>query len=457
MNLPAFSGKRGVDIPRESAYDHVFGFTIFNDVSARDFQMREQAGQLGPAKGKDFDTGNVLGPWIVTLDEIGDPHNLTMVARVNGEEWSRGNSGGMYHRFDAIIAHLSMDQTIHPGEVIGSGTAATGSGLEHGQVPSPGIHRRVGNRKNRNAQKSIRGVKEGQHDPGQCRRCTHPFLAAFQGLVDTALDPHMTILLKDHLPDDLWPWSAAAGVDKIVVVEAAETVEETDFVLGLAQKYPLIAGVVGWIDLASPDVAAVLRSLKSNPLYKGVRPCHDDNKTIQWMKDPANDVGFRALVDLNLSFDALVQEFSELPCIISVAERFPDLSIILDHLGKPNIANNIFPSWAADIDRLAKHLNVVCKFSGILNQAKAGWTLKGIRPYTDHVVNCFRAERLLCGQRLAARPLDRRVQCRMASGARLTGTPSGSRTRNDFRGERDSHLSALREERCQVFFFWDLP
>jgi len=138
LELACVLGKRGVDIPRESAYDYIFGFTIFNDVSARDFQMREQAGQLGPAKGKDFDTGNVFGPWIVTLDEIGDPHNLTMVARVDGEEWSRGNSGGMYHRFDAIIAHLSMNQTIHPGEIVGSGTAATGSGLEQGRFPPMG-------------------------------------------------------------------------------------------------------------------------------------------------------------------------------------------------------------------------------------------------------------------------------------------------------------------------------
>jgi L-fuconolactonase len=213
----------------------------------------------------------------------------------------------------------------------------------------------------------------------------------------TALEPHMTILLKDHLPDDLAPLLKAAGVDQIVVVEAAETVEETHFVLGLAQKYPFIAGVVGWIDLASPDVEKVLRSLQNNPLYKGVRPCHDDNKKIQWMKDPANDIGFQALIDLNLSFDALIQDFNELPCVISVAERFPNLRIILDHLGKPDIANNIFSSWASDIERLAKHPNVVCKFSGILNQAKAGWTLKGLRPYADHALSCFGADRLLWG------------------------------------------------------------
>jgi L-fuconolactonase len=213
----------------------------------------------------------------------------------------------------------------------------------------------------------------------------------------TALEPHMTILLKDHLPGDLAPWLKAAGVDQIVVVEAAETVEETHFVLGLARQYPFIAGVVGWIDLASPDVKRVMASLKNNRLYKGVRPCHDDNKTIQWMQDAANDIGFKALIDLNLSFDALIQDFRELPCVISVAERFPDLPIILDHCGKPDIANNIFAGWAADIDRLAIHPNVVCKFSGLLNQAKAGWSLEGLRPYADHVLKCFGPQRLMWG------------------------------------------------------------
>ena len=138
LELACIIGTRGVDIPRDEALGHVFGYTIFNDVSARDAQMREMAGQLGPAKGKDFDTGNVLGPWIVTADEIGDPHDLTMVARVNGEEWSRGTSATMHHRFEDVIAFVSQSETLHPGEVLGSGTVGTGCGLELGRFLSPG-------------------------------------------------------------------------------------------------------------------------------------------------------------------------------------------------------------------------------------------------------------------------------------------------------------------------------
>jgi 2-keto-4-pentenoate hydratase/2-oxohepta-3-ene-1,7-dioic acid hydratase in catechol pathway len=138
LELACIIGTGGVDIPRDEALGHVFGYTIFNDVSARDAQMREMAGQLGPAKGKDFDTGNVLGPWIVTADEIGDPHDLTMVARVNGEEWSRGTSAAMHHRFEDVIAFVSQSETLHPGEVLGSGTVGTGCGLELGRYLADG-------------------------------------------------------------------------------------------------------------------------------------------------------------------------------------------------------------------------------------------------------------------------------------------------------------------------------
>lgn len=137
LEFAAVIGKQGVDIPRERGREHIFGYTIFNDVSARDYQMKEMSGSLGPAKGKDFDTGNILGPCLVTADEI-DPYALTMVARVNGEEWSRGSSSTMKHRFEDCIAHVSQCETLYPGEVLCSGTVGGGSGIELGRMLSPG-------------------------------------------------------------------------------------------------------------------------------------------------------------------------------------------------------------------------------------------------------------------------------------------------------------------------------
>ncbi len=133
LELAIVVGKTGKDISKEAAPAHIFGYTILNDVSARDAQMREMPGQLGPCKGKDFDTGNILGPYILTADEVAHPVALNMEARVNGERWGGGNSRQMQHSFADILAHISSSETVYAGEVIGSGTVGTGCGLEIGK------------------------------------------------------------------------------------------------------------------------------------------------------------------------------------------------------------------------------------------------------------------------------------------------------------------------------------
>ena len=119
------------NVTASNAREHIFGFTIFNDFSARDTQCADISGWLGPAKSKSFKGGNVLGPWIVTLDEIGDPYNLHMVARVNGETRCSNTSQNMLFSFEEMLAYISTDEKIMPGEVIGSGTVGNGCGLEH--------------------------------------------------------------------------------------------------------------------------------------------------------------------------------------------------------------------------------------------------------------------------------------------------------------------------------------
>jgi len=131
LEFAAVIGRPGKNIAPADARKHIFGYTIFNDFSARDEQVLEMPGQLGPGKGKDFDGGNALGPCLVTADEIGDPYALEMVVRVNGEEWGRGNSADMRWRFEDCIAHVSRDETIYAGEFFGSGTVGDGCGLEH--------------------------------------------------------------------------------------------------------------------------------------------------------------------------------------------------------------------------------------------------------------------------------------------------------------------------------------
>jgi 2-keto-4-pentenoate hydratase/2-oxohepta-3-ene-1,7-dioic acid hydratase in catechol pathway len=127
LEMGIIIGKTGRDVPVENAHGHIFGYTVLNDWSARDVQRKEMACRLGPAKGKDFATS--LGPCIVTADEV-DPYNLRMTASVNGEVWSDNNSGTGYWKFDQLIAHVSMGETLYPGELFGSGTVGGGCGLE---------------------------------------------------------------------------------------------------------------------------------------------------------------------------------------------------------------------------------------------------------------------------------------------------------------------------------------
>lgn len=131
LEMACIIGSKGKDISNANAEDYIFGYTIYNDFSARDAQMLESPGMLGPAKSKDFDDSIILGPVIVTKDELDDPYNLRMQARVNGETWCDSNSNTMHWKFSDMIAHISNSETLYPGEVIGSGTVGFGCGLEH--------------------------------------------------------------------------------------------------------------------------------------------------------------------------------------------------------------------------------------------------------------------------------------------------------------------------------------
>jgi 2-keto-4-pentenoate hydratase/2-oxohepta-3-ene-1,7-dioic acid hydratase in catechol pathway len=128
LELAAVIGQHGRDVLHNDARRYIAGFTVMNDFSARDIQRKEMKVRLGPAKGKDWCTA--FGPWLVTPDEISDPYNLAMEARVNGETWSRGNSGAMYWKFEQMIEFLTEGDFIVPGDVIGSGTVGGGCGLE---------------------------------------------------------------------------------------------------------------------------------------------------------------------------------------------------------------------------------------------------------------------------------------------------------------------------------------
>lgn len=136
LELAVVIGREGRDVAVADAPRHIAGYMVMNDVSARDIQRKEMACRLGPAKGKDFQT--VLGPWLVTPDEVGDTTALPATVRVNGEVWSVSDAGNPYWNFAQMIAHVSMDETLYPGDVICSGTVGRGCGLELDRWIRPG-------------------------------------------------------------------------------------------------------------------------------------------------------------------------------------------------------------------------------------------------------------------------------------------------------------------------------
>ena len=137
LELALVIGKEGKNISTKKAWEHVFGFTILNDISARDMQKRETTIRLGPAKGKDF--CSVIGPVITTADEFGGKEpDLLMQAFVNGKKWSEGRSGDAHHSWAEILAHASMDEWLLPADLFGSGTVGTGCGMELDRWIRPG-------------------------------------------------------------------------------------------------------------------------------------------------------------------------------------------------------------------------------------------------------------------------------------------------------------------------------
>lgn len=212
---------------------------------------------------------------------------------------------------------------------------------------------------------------------------------------NVALDPSMSAIYRDREPADLKPRLDAAGIERIVVVQAAETLAESLFTIGLAHKFPWIAGIVAWVDLASPSVAEEVAALAWNPVIKGVRPVRRDNASIAWMLDSRLEKGWRALADHDLTLDILMQNWNEIPLAVHLSRRLPGLRIVLDHCGKPDIASGAFAPWARHIDEIAALPNTHCKLSGLMNCAPAGASVADVEPYADHVLDSFGGDRVL--------------------------------------------------------------
>ena len=211
------------------------------------------------------------------------------------------------------------------------------------------------------------------------------------------LTPALAPIYRDFGIDDLKPHLAAAGIVGTVLVQAAPSDAETEFMLRVAADHgDVVKAVVGWVDFEAADVHHRLERLARDPRLRGVRPMIQDIADPDWMLRPALERAFRAIIDLGLCFDALVRP-SHLANLRRLLARYPDLRTVIDHGAKPRIATRDREPWAADMSALARETGAWCKLSGLITEAGAGWTVADLRPYADHLLECFGSERLIWG------------------------------------------------------------
>ncbi len=211
------------------------------------------------------------------------------------------------------------------------------------------------------------------------------------------LTPALDTLYRDFLPPDLQPMLQPAGVGRTILVQAATSVAETDYLLSLAGKHAFIAGVVGWVDMDDPATALEdLRRLQGNHSLLGVRPMIQDIADPDWMlRDHLTPI-FEQLIAANLRFDALVLP-AHLQNLRRLLDRHPRLACVIDHAAKPAIASASWQPWADDMAALAASTNCYCKLSGLLTEAGARTDDAALRPYVEHLLECFGAQRLMWG------------------------------------------------------------
>ena len=211
------------------------------------------------------------------------------------------------------------------------------------------------------------------------------------------LTPALAPIHRDFDLDDLRPLAAACGVRATVLVQAAPTVAETGFLLATARASGgFVRGVVGWVDLASGDAVAALTALAREPLLKSIRPMLQDLDDPGWILRPEVQPAIAALPALGLRFDALVKP-PQLPALLTLLERHPTLAVVVDHGGKPPIASGGREPWASLIAAVARHPGAHCKLSGLVTEARPDWNADTLRPWVDHLIHRFGAERLIWG------------------------------------------------------------
>lgn len=207
--------------------------------------------------------------------------------------------------------------------------------------------------------------------------------------------PDLEAIYRDVLPSDLVPEIKKAGVTGTVLVQSLPSVDDTHFMLGLAEENDFILGVVGWVDMKAADASDVIADLAKAPKLKGLRPMLQDISDENWIDDPKLEPAVEAMIANHLVFDALVLE-PHLSALHAFARHHPSLPVVIDHGAKPRIASGHFSDWRHAMLRLAELDNVACKLSGLLTEA-GDQDPRALRPYIETILELFGSERVIWG------------------------------------------------------------
>ena len=210
------------------------------------------------------------------------------------------------------------------------------------------------------------------------------------------LTPELGAIYRDFDYTDLAPLMDSHQVLGSVLVQAAPSYAETQYLLQLAAQHDRILAVVGWVDFASSDVRQQIEALALRPKLRGLRPMIQDIDDVDWMLNDNLSDAFEAMIEHNLCFDALVLP-KHLTNLQRLIDRYPTLKVVIDHAAKPQIADQAFEPWATQIAKFASYDNVYCKLSGLVTEAKQTWNTADLHDYSEHLLNTFGAERLIWG------------------------------------------------------------
>lgn len=211
------------------------------------------------------------------------------------------------------------------------------------------------------------------------------------------LTPAMPVLYRDYLPEHLRPHLEKHRIDATIVVQAAQTLEETDYLLDLAEQSHTIAGVVGWLDLFDPAYREQYERFAKHPKFVGFRVMIQEMPDARAVLEPAFVEALRYFADRDVPVDLLVVSH-QLEPVVELLDRVPGLRGVIDHIAKPRIAQGSLEPWKTQMESIARHPNMYCKLSGMVTEADhANWRVEDFTAYIEHAVRIFGYDRIMFG------------------------------------------------------------